>query len=325
MSIYDWSRTAADNDDADTSINWLEGQLPRTVNNSARTMMQRVAQLLFDLKGSLTTGGSSDDFTVVSNTVPTVQSDGFIAVLRFDRAPTGASTLTVDSLATKSLKDVNGGEITANSWSADDLHLVVFDVTNDEYRLMTLVPRDLSISSLSTSGTVKVAEAGSYGGNLNVKAPSTGSSDFAVVVRDSGGLTNLMFIRSDGFFSVGQGVNSPYNLTVGTAANVVVNSSGVLLRSTSSRRYKKNIRPYSADMEKFMKLKPISFESKSEFDSGSYVGFTAEDLDSIGLNEYVRYNEKQEPESVDYAYMVAMLTSVVQEQQKQIDKLIKKG
>jgi hypothetical protein len=40
--IRAWSTTAADNDDADSAINWLEGQLPSTVNNSARAMMAAV-------------------------------------------------------------------------------------------------------------------------------------------------------------------------------------------------------------------------------------------------------------------------------------------
>lgn len=39
MAFKDWSTTAADNDDADASINWSEGQAPSTVNGSARAMM----------------------------------------------------------------------------------------------------------------------------------------------------------------------------------------------------------------------------------------------------------------------------------------------
>jgi len=39
MGIEDWSKTAADNDDADAAINWVENQPPSTVNNSARAMM----------------------------------------------------------------------------------------------------------------------------------------------------------------------------------------------------------------------------------------------------------------------------------------------
>ena len=41
-----WSTTAADNDDADTDINWAEGQAPSTVNNSARAVMAAVATWL---------------------------------------------------------------------------------------------------------------------------------------------------------------------------------------------------------------------------------------------------------------------------------------
>lgn len=41
--LKNWSTTAADNDDADSTINWLEGQLPSTVNNSARAMMAVLA------------------------------------------------------------------------------------------------------------------------------------------------------------------------------------------------------------------------------------------------------------------------------------------
>jgi hypothetical protein len=43
-SVFDWSTTAANNDDADSGINWSESQLPSTVNNSARGMMAAIAK-----------------------------------------------------------------------------------------------------------------------------------------------------------------------------------------------------------------------------------------------------------------------------------------
>lgn len=43
-----WSTTANNNDDADTNINWAEGQAPSTVNDSARAMMAAVAVFLRD-------------------------------------------------------------------------------------------------------------------------------------------------------------------------------------------------------------------------------------------------------------------------------------
>ncbi|UNE54979.1 phage tail protein [Bartonella machadoae] len=52
-TIYDWSLTASENAYSDDAINWFEGQLPSTVNNSARVMMQRVKEYLTDTCGVL--------------------------------------------------------------------------------------------------------------------------------------------------------------------------------------------------------------------------------------------------------------------------------
>ncbi|WP_039758410.1 phage tail protein [Bartonella queenslandensis] len=50
-TIYDWSLTASENGGADNLINWSEGQQPNTVNNSARFMMQRIREYLWDTGG----------------------------------------------------------------------------------------------------------------------------------------------------------------------------------------------------------------------------------------------------------------------------------
>ncbi|WP_273782878.1 phage tail protein [Bartonella sp. ML69XJBT] len=52
-TIYDWSLRASDNTRADDLIDWSEGQLPSTINNSARGMMQRVREYLSDTGGTL--------------------------------------------------------------------------------------------------------------------------------------------------------------------------------------------------------------------------------------------------------------------------------
>lgn len=60
MALKDWSETAADNDDADATINWAEGQAPSTVNGSARSMMAV-------LKKSLGHVASVDDYGAVGD------------------------------------------------------------------------------------------------------------------------------------------------------------------------------------------------------------------------------------------------------------------
>lgn len=66
-----WSTTAADNDDADSAINWLENQLPSTVNNSARAMMA-VIRAWYEAGGFLDMG---DTPTRTGNTTFTVPGD----------------------------------------------------------------------------------------------------------------------------------------------------------------------------------------------------------------------------------------------------------
>lgn len=50
MTINNWSATPADNDDADLAngIDWREGQLAATVNNSARSMMAEIYKYFRD-------------------------------------------------------------------------------------------------------------------------------------------------------------------------------------------------------------------------------------------------------------------------------------
>ena len=80
-SIYDWSLSAASNANADNIINWTEGQPPSTVNNSARSMMQRVREYMCDIGGDVTVEGSSSRIAIQSKTPVTAYINGI--TLRF--------------------------------------------------------------------------------------------------------------------------------------------------------------------------------------------------------------------------------------------------
>ena len=64
--LYTWSQTAASNANADSTINWAEGQAPSSVNDSARALMAGVAKYRDDISGAIITGGSSVSYTVTS-------------------------------------------------------------------------------------------------------------------------------------------------------------------------------------------------------------------------------------------------------------------
>lgn len=67
MAWWQWSKTAANNATADSSINWSEGQAPSSINDSGRAMMAVLASYRDDSSGLLATGGTSTAFTVATN------------------------------------------------------------------------------------------------------------------------------------------------------------------------------------------------------------------------------------------------------------------
>jgi hypothetical protein len=102
-NIYAWSTTAADNATADSSINWAEGMPPSDVNDSARVMMQRVKQLVVDLGGSISAGGTANALTVAANSAFAAYANGQIVSFRATETNTGAATLNVNSIGAKAI------------------------------------------------------------------------------------------------------------------------------------------------------------------------------------------------------------------------------
>ena len=104
-------------------------------------------------------------------------------------------------------------------------------------------------------------------------------------------------------------------------STVVVDSSGNIYRSTSARKYKKNIRDLeSIDISLF---NPVRFNSNIEGKNQEteYIGFIADDVHDTGITELVVYDDKGEIEGFSYDKMTAVLTKAIQEQQTIIDDL----
>lgn len=164
----------------------------------------------------------------------------------------------------------------------------------------------LLIGTTTANGKVTIKTAGN--------ATATG---FSIV---NSGSVALFNIREDGVFYTGLAPNSPYNLTTASAANMVVDSAGGVLRSTSSLRYKQNIQNYGKGLSDLAKLRPVTFNSKPKEgdenpDTATYAGFIAEEVHEAGLTEFVQYNNEGQPDALAYANMVALLTKAIQEQQ----------
>jgi microcystin-dependent protein len=107
-SIYSWSTDAAANATADDGLTWAEGQAPSTVNNSARVMMQRVAELLKDLSGSLVTTNTGNAYALASESDVASYIDGLRVMFRASAANTGSPTLSLNLIGSKSIVKMTG-------------------------------------------------------------------------------------------------------------------------------------------------------------------------------------------------------------------------
>ena len=171
---------------------------------------------------------------------------------------------------------------------------------------------------LDASGNVLV------GTSLNnakfvVQGVGSTSATLATIMYNASG-TGLFYIRDDGAFNTGGAASSPYFNTSATAANLVVNSNGFLERSTSSKRYKENIRDYDQTLS-IDALRPVFFNSKKEGDSKTYAGLIAEEVHDAGFTEFVEYNDDGEPDAVFYANMVALCIKEIQDLKAEVAAL----
>lgn len=106
MAFWSWSKTAASNASADSTINYSEGQAPSSINDSARAAMARTAEWRDDISGTITTGGTSTALTVTSNQVFDTLAHMNGAMIAFVPHTTNGATVTlnVDGLGAKPLR-----------------------------------------------------------------------------------------------------------------------------------------------------------------------------------------------------------------------------
>lgn len=143
------------------------------------------------------------------------------------------------------------------------------------------------------------------------------SSGHFVVGEVDGGTKRLIMDKTTGYITA-PGI---YDQTDAGAANVVVNSSGKVMRSTSSRRYKEAISDVDAltlDLLKF--LRPVTYAAKKDPDGRRYVGLIAEEVDEAGLSDIVEYDDQGRPDSVHYDRLAVLLLGEVNRLREKVGK-----
>lgn len=180
MPISSWSTTALSNTNSDLSsgVDWREGQLPATVNNSARALMAEIRKFYDQvLNGTVSYGacaGTGAAYTMSTTPAPTAYSTGqrFLTFAN-TASTTTAPTMNVATLGAKTIKDRDGSALAVGDIASGDLLDLGYNGT------------DLLLNGLakSTYGTLTVSTTLNYpdGGTYDASGPDLASgSTYAI-------------------------------------------------------------------------------------------------------------------------------------------------
>ena len=107
-----------------------------------------------------------------------------------------------------------------------------------------------------------------------------------------------------------------YGSAASSGIPVYINSNGQLGTSPSSLRFKELVRNMGDSTNALMRLRPVTFFYKPEYDKGQRTlqyGLIAEEVGK-SLSELVAYDNDGQPYSVRYQYITTMLLNEVQKQ-----------
>lgn len=242
------------------------------------------------------------------------------------------------------LEQNNSGGFTAQTWdiAGNEANFFVRDVTSGSklpFRIRPGAPT--SSIDISSSGSVGIGTA-SPTDALDVRCNTAGGACVKIQNSSATGFSGLELAAPSGTVSFFMGLdntnsntrinsNNSFPLVIFTnnterirfpspGGNIITAINGAFLSSggawtnASSRELKKDIVDLdgSEALQAVEKLNPVKFQYKAE-PGQQYVGFIAEDVPSL-----VAMNDRKSLNPMD---VVAVLTKVVQEQQKTIEKL----
>lgn len=282
-SIYDWDTTAASNTTVG-GVNIDEGMAPDKVNNAMRAMMAEWKKFQLDTGGTLVTGGSSNAYTLTTNSAHASYVDGEEWAIVANFSNTGISTINRDGLGAKSLRrfrrDGNDATLVANDIVVNGHYTIRYDASLGWFALLNPTPVALDLSQ-TWSGIQKFSTS-IY---VNENEVQIGSAD-----TDDGVTINLKHIQisntdsATGLFRR-QGSNGTLldfyrnNTSVGS---ISVTLTATAYNTSSDGRLKTNDRPIAvSDCGSIIdKLRPVTFDW-THVEGAKGVGFIAQELYKI--------------------------------------------
>lgn len=171
--VYRWSQTPISNGTADPTINWQEGQLANTINDSARGMMAAFAAWRDDNSGQITTGGTANAYTATIPSSIDVYRTGLVVTLKLDRANTGAATLSINGLTGLAWTKTDGTAFVANDLKANAVVRVAYNPAVPRFELLIGSFHQHDISEILNAPTNSTVAAQFPAGSVTAFAGAT--------------------------------------------------------------------------------------------------------------------------------------------------------
>jgi len=155
---------------------------------------------------------------------------------------------------------------------------------------------------------------------------TTGTSNIALGVNAGDSITTANDVICIGTGVLGANVSNGcyigniFNATSSGGLGVLVNADGKLGTTTSSRRFKDDIKSMDHASEAILALKPVTFHYKKEIDPAgmSQFGLVAEDVEKVNPDLIVRDKEGK-PYSVRYDQVNAMLLNEFLKEHRKVE------
>lgn len=149
-NVSEWNTSAGLNNSAPPN-GAPEGMAPSGVNDVIRENMAALARWYSDSDGTLESTGSSNTYTLTTNSTHTALNDIPLTTFRVNHPNTGAATLNVDGLGAKSLR-ANGASLESGALIVNTIISVAYNATDDAFDLVnTWIPTSIPDASLSAN------------------------------------------------------------------------------------------------------------------------------------------------------------------------------
>ena len=172
---------------------------------------------------------------------------------------------------------------------------------------------------LQVNGQIRTSNAGiwfpAYSGGQHWEIGSDGVTGSGMYIYNSSGGYVLQLGEQGALISP-----FTYTNTTANSANIYMGSTGTFERSTSSIRYKTDVRNYDKGLAEIMQLRPVYYKGKNDGNK-QFAGLIAEEVDSLGLKEFVQYDDLGRPDALSYQNMIALAFNAIKELKAEIETL----